>query len=99
MAIGGGSHNQYGEQQWLQLLIAVSAVAFFPPLICINKQTKKTGLATAGTAIGSGLWWNSGAELKLKHYLRLTGSTSSSVKRTYPSFSKLSELDIIDISA
>ena len=47
-------HRQNGNRQWQPLLIAITVVAFFPPLICIHKQTKKTGSATAGTVMGSG---------------------------------------------
>ena len=43
-----------GNRQSLPLLHVVSAVVFFLPLICIHKQTIKTGLATAGMKISSG---------------------------------------------
>ena len=79
MAIGSGGHCWNGNQQWLQLPKAILVVAFFLPLICIHKQTKNTGLATAGMKIGSGLWQNSGSELKL--YLGCTGSTKYTVRK------------------
>ena len=72
------SHCKNGDWWWQpppewQLAVvatAIPVVVFFPPLICIHKQTNKTGSAV----IGGGLRWNSGAELKL--YLRHTGSTT-----------------------
>ena len=42
-AISSGGHHWNGDQQWLPPSIAIPVVAFFLPLICIHKQTKKLG--------------------------------------------------------
>ena len=70
MAMGGGLRQNSGSElkiclKWKRNTpVTVLAVAFFPALICIHKQTIKTGLATAGMKMGGGLQRNSGGELK-----------------------------------